>query len=165
MVSAWCDDGLPCVIGILYLAGKVNGMTPINLKEMFGKKYRIGLDPAAFEEPNGKKDLWYHVILCKYGEIYPVNDKLLAIHSKGGKIYNRLSKLKGVTDTRGSDDGEGITIFPLEMFKKIAEIVQPRRKRVVSDELRQHLSNMSRKHGFKAKNTPINDNTAFKVKR
>jgi hypothetical protein len=108
-------------------------MNPIDLKAIAAGRFKIGFDEAALIEPGGKKDPWYLMIPCKYGQIYPYSDKLLAIHSKGSGIRQKLSAIPGLTNHNWSDDGEAIFLFPLTLFDKVAEIVKPKRKRRLSE--------------------------------
>jgi hypothetical protein len=105
----------------------------IDLKTLAAGRFRLTFDEAASIEPGGKKDPWYQVIPCRYGQIYPFSDSLLAIHSKGSGIRRRLQAIEGLTVLNWSDDGEAIFLFPQERFDRVAEIVKPRRKRHLSE--------------------------------
>ena len=52
---------------------------PIDLRERFGSRYRIERDPAAKDEPGGRKDPWFYVIPCRKGHIYPHSFDRLAL--------------------------------------------------------------------------------------
>jgi len=120
---------------------------PINLKEQYGDRFKIGLDEAAFCEGESKKDPWYFKILCKYGDIYPVSDKRLGFHCTGERIRARLHKDHPEIEVHNwSDDGEAIFIFDQEQFDIISEYAKPRLKRKTSQKERQRLAEMSRKH-------------------
>ncbi|MEW5924345.1 MAG: hypothetical protein AB1746_10190, partial [Candidatus Zixiibacteriota bacterium] len=124
-----------------------NARIPINLKEQYGDKFKIGLDEAASCEGESKKDPWYFLIPCKYGDIYPFSDRRLAFLCNGAGIRSRLQKEHPEIEVRNwSDNGETVFVFDPEQFNIIAEYAKPRRKRKVSPKERQRLSEMSRKH-------------------
>lgn len=115
-------------------------MESINLKELYGDKYKIGHDPAAELEPNGRKDPWLFIIPCRYGHIYPYSDKLLAVWAEGRIIRQRIRRrFPKLENPNWGDDGEAIFLFPVVMFDGIAEIVKPKRKRQLSREHREKL--------------------------
>lgn len=108
-------------------------MNPIDLKTLAAGRFRIALDEAALIEPGGKKDPWYQVIPCRYGQIYPDSDTLLSVHSKGSGIRRKLQAIEGLTVHNWSDDGEAIFLFAPGLFDQVVEIVKPKRKRKLSD--------------------------------
>ena len=134
---------------------------PINLKEHYGDRFKIGLDEAAFCEDESKKNPWYFKIMCKYGDIYPVSDKKLGFHCTGERIRGRLHKDHPKIEVHNwSDDGEAIFIFDQELFYIIAEYAKPRlkpgRKKLSKNE-RKKLENAGRGHRYKSENTGKND--------
>jgi hypothetical protein len=108
-------------------------LNPIDLKTLAAGRYRITQDEAASIEPGGKKDPWYQVIPCRYGQIYPFSDTRLAIHSKGFGIRLKLQAVNGLTIHNWSDDKEAIFLFGSALFNRVAGIVKPKRKRRLSD--------------------------------
>jgi hypothetical protein len=107
-------------------------MNPIDLKTLAAGRFRLFYDEAALIEQGGKKDPWYQVIPCRYGQIYPYSDTLLAIHSKGSGIRRKLQAIDGLKLHNWSDDGEAIFLFAPGLFDQVAEIVKPKRKRRLS---------------------------------
>jgi len=138
-----------------------NERIPINLKEKYGDRFKIGLDEAAFCEDESKKDPWYFKILCKYGDIYPVSDKKLGFHCTGERIRGRLHKEHPEIEVQNwSDDGEAIFIFEPEQFDIIAEYAKPRLKpgrKKLSQNERKKLENAGLGHRYKCENTGKND--------
>jgi len=125
-------------------------VVPINLKEKYGDRFKIGLDEAAFCEGESKKDPWYFMILCKYGDIYPVSDVKLGFHCTGEKIRGRLHKEHPEIEVHNwSDDGEAIFIFDQEQFGIIAEYAKPRRRRRLKNTDRLRLANAGQRSRFK----------------
>ncbi|PKK82038.1 MAG: hypothetical protein CVT49_15750 [candidate division Zixibacteria bacterium HGW-Zixibacteria-1] len=124
-----------------------NAPNPINLKEQYGDRFKIDLDEAADCEGESRKDPWYYLIPCKYGDIYPFSDRRLAFLCNGAGIRSRLHKEQPEIEVHNwSDNGEAIFIFDPEQFHIIAEYAKPRRKRKVSQKERQRLVEMSRNH-------------------
>ena len=131
-------------------------MNPINLKTLAAGQFRLGLDEAALIEPGGKKDPWYQVIPCKYGQIYPFSNTLLAIHSKGSGIRQKLQDIEGITVHNWSDDGEAIFLFGPELFEKVTGVVKPKRKRQLSQAQRQQTADRLRAYHFRPNSTHVN---------
>jgi hypothetical protein len=105
-------------------------MNPLNLNELYGKRYRIKHDPAAELEPGGKRDPWLFIIPCKYGHIYPHSDRLLAVWVEGAKIRRSIkAKFPGLECRNWSDNGEAVFLFPPDVFDRIAGIVRPWKRR------------------------------------
>jgi len=128
-----------------------NTPIPINLKEQYRDRFKIGIDEAAFCDGESKKNPWYFMILCKYGDIYPVSDKKLGFHCTGERIRGRLHKEHPEIDVQNwSDDGEAIFIFDQEQFDIIADYAKPRRRRRLKNKDRQRLANAGRRSRFKA---------------
>lgn len=128
-------------------------MNPIDLKTIAAGRYKIALDEAASIEPGGKKDSWYQVIPCRYGQIYPYSDNLLAVYVQGLAARNRLSGLAELTLCNWSDDGEAVFLFPLILLDLVAEVVKPRRKRRLSEGHKSALLDAGRAHLFRPRST------------
>lgn len=116
-------------------------MECINLKEVYGERYRITLDPAA-ETLAERKDPWMFTIRCKGRDcrfrpiIYPHSDKLLALeidYKKTKRVL--LQSLPGMI-THQMGNNECTLLFPPELFDRVAEIVKPIARVKVSPEAR-----------------------------
>jgi len=124
-------------------------MTCVNLKERFGKKYRIGHDPAAKHEPGGMSDPWMFTIRCQFGEIYPYGGEKLAFHCTGSIVRQKIKEaFPDMEISNWSDDGEAIFIFYVEEFPKVAKFAKPRRRRQVSESEKQRLAKIGRETQF-----------------
>ena len=124
---------------------------PINLKEKYGERFKIGIDESAFCEKESPKNPWYFKILCKYGDIYPVSNKRLGFHCTGERIRGRLHKDHPEIGIQNwSDDGEAIFIFDQEQFDIVAEYAKPRRRRCLKNKDRRRLANAGQRSRFKA---------------
>ena len=131
-------------------------MNPINLKDLYGKRYKIGFDPSVQYEEGGKRDPWYYLILCRSGNIYPYSDELLGFHCTSRIIRNRLHKEHPEIRVQNwSDDGEAIFLFPVELFDIVAEYAKPRKKRQVSESERKRLAEIGQRFLFKSEKHAI----------
>ena len=96
---------------------------PIDLREEFGHRWRIGLDGAA---AGRWKDAWYFQILCRHGHIAPWGGDLLAASTHGaGAVANRLMKLAGVDIVHDGDDGATV-VFPRPLMRAVTAVMKPR---------------------------------------
>jgi hypothetical protein len=108
-------------------------MTEINcvdLREICKKRhwrYRYDLSKSADKVgTSNPESVWYVEIPCKYGIIYPVSRNVADAVCEGhGKI---LSKLKSIPSVAHLSHG---IAFDISLIDKIAEIMQPRKKRFV----------------------------------
>jgi hypothetical protein len=110
----------------------------VNLLEMFGDRFRITWDPAY--DAKGKHratiDVWYAQIPCRFGTIYPYGDTILAVEVDYHRhIAKRLADLPGLK-LHHNGDHEKTFLFDVADFEKVAEIVQPRRRRQLTEEQR-----------------------------
>ena len=96
---------------------------PIDVREEFGHRWRIGLDEAA----GGRwKDAWNYRIVCRYGHICPWGGDLLAASTdRAGSVANRLMKLAGVQVVHDGDDGATV-VFSRPLLKTVASLLRPR---------------------------------------
>ena len=102
---------------------------PIDVREEFGHRWRIGLDEAA----GGRwKDAWNYRIVCRYGHICPWGGDLLAASTdRAGSVANRLMKLAGVQVVHDGDDGATV-VFRRPLLKVVAPLLRPRTVRQAS---------------------------------
>jgi hypothetical protein len=109
--------------------------TCINLKERFGKQYRVVCEDSYYAQygPRARTvDSWLMVMPCRHGHIFPHGGDLLAASTdKAGGVARRLKALAGVTVHQDGDDGATV-LFPVEMFNQVAALMKPRRRRVVN---------------------------------
>ncbi len=119
----------------------------INLKEQYGDRYRVTYEESYHAERSKHtvEDPWLMIIPCKYGHICPWTEtELAACTDRPGNIPNRIANIKGTKVHQYGDDGSNI-LFPLDVFDQVAEIMQPRKRRQISDAERKRLAEM----GFK----------------
>jgi hypothetical protein len=126
---------------------------PLNLRKLYGDKYKITLDESAFCPGESKKNPWYFQVACKYGVVYPYSNKELAFYCESQKIRDRLHREHPeIKVVNWSDDGEAIFIFDPKKFDLIANYAWPRKRRRLSEEHKKKLINSSLCFRFKSKN-------------
>jgi len=126
--------------------------TCTDLRARFGERYRITWDEAYDPEhvPMDKRDPWYMQIPCRFGIIYPQGGDLLAAEvDRHPRLTKPLLAIAGVHLSQDGDTEKTFT-FPVQVFDEIAVILQPRKKRQITEEERERLAKMSAIHGFKA---------------
>ncbi|MHC4179409.1 MAG: hypothetical protein ACYSWU_18000 [Planctomycetota bacterium] len=111
-------------------------MDVINLKQKFGRRYRVAYEESHVAEhgPNARiEDPALMVVLCKWGEIYPAGGTTLAA-SVGGypKVAGWLRRLECCRVHQDGDFGELTVLFDVADFAKVAKIMRPRRRRQVN---------------------------------
>lgn len=120
-------------------------MECVNLKERFGKKYRVDYEESYYaERGDGARadDPWLQTILCQRGRVFPWGgDKLAASTNGRGPTATKLTGLHFVTVPQDGDDGVTV-VFPVDKFAQIAKLMLPRRRRQVSDAERARLAAM-----------------------
>ena len=106
-------------------------ITPcVNLRQEYGKRYKIGREAPA----NSWTDPWYHVLLCRYGHIYPHSATELAFTSNRRlKATRKLAAtISGARILTFGDDGVTVA-FPAEQLETVLELVKPYRRRRLSE--------------------------------
>lgn len=109
----------------------------------FADRFKLTTDPAASPR---NKDPWLLVMPCKFGEIYPHGGKYLAAATfTRGPIAKRLLQYGRFYH----DACDGVTVvFHVDQFDAVAEIMQPKRRRVLSADHKAKLSAASAKNQF-----------------
>jgi hypothetical protein len=133
-------------------------MNCINLKELFGKRYKVVYEEA-YDAEHGenayREDRWLMIMLCQNGHICPWGGSTLAAcTSKAGSIAKRLKALPFTSVAQEGDDGANV-LFDIEHFAEVAKIIKPRRRKQLSEEQKQQLTERLRKYQFSsASETP-----------
>ena len=126
-------------------------MNPPDLRALFGSRYRIAYDPAASDEPGGRKDPWLYIIPCRKGHIYPHSSDRLALwwESKA-----RLDRQCPALTMHLDGDDEKVYLFRPEDFPAVAKVARPARKRkgrpLTAEERRKAVTRL-RQHWFPQK--------------
>lgn len=99
----------------------------IDLKERFGDRWRIGRDESFSYQST---DPWRHLILCKYGEIYPYGGRLLCClivrQTKQGASRMADKVLREVPGSWLHQDGdvEKVIVFEVDYLEIVAGILR-----------------------------------------
>ena len=110
----------------------------VNLAERFGKRFKVRFEESyAAERPafRAVEAPWLMVIPCVGGEIYPQGGPRLAAFLRRGPRAEVLKRLACVQVKTLGDDGVTVT-FDAADFDQVAAIMQPRRRRQLSEERR-----------------------------
>src|SRR5262249_32920072 len=126
-------------------------MTCINLLTLFGDGYRITFDEAYNPRnvPRVKLDPWMMQIPCQGRgvTIYPHGGTTLAVEvDRRPSIAAKLAALEGLK-LHQDGDTEMTLLFDVGLFEKVAEIVRPKRRKMLTDLQRQTLT----KHAFQCR--------------
>ena len=111
----------------------------INLRELWGHKYRIGYDIAVQSYPELKTDPDYQILLCRYGEIYVYSSKLLAVWVRGGKRIKKMREEIPGLIVHNNGEGEAVFLFKPELLDKVGGYIGIRKRRQLSAESKGRL--------------------------
>src|SRR4051812_13664113 len=104
----------------------------LDLKERYGKRYRIDVDPAYYVQygRNGRTyDPWFYQIQCKHGAIYAHGGAMLGSSTNcRGAVAGRLAALPCVRVVQDGTDGIN-AVFHVDDFAVVAALLKPRRRR------------------------------------
>lgn len=97
---------------------------------MCGGRFKVTLEPPA----TSWGDVWHHRVPCRHGHLYLNGVGTLGWASDNrGPLVGRVLEIPGAVLEQDGSDGVNIT-FPVERFEQVAELVRPRRRRVLSEE-------------------------------
>jgi len=128
----------------------------LNLQLVYGLEYKINYDQTAYAEQNGRKNPWHFQIPCKYGYIYPYSNTKLAFYCRGYKIKQRIIRELPEIELIQDGDIEGVFIFTLNQFEKIAKYARPKKRRRLSEKHRNSLLESNLRYRFKPKKCDSN---------
>jgi hypothetical protein len=144
-------------------------MNCLNLRELFGDQYRITFDEAysSAHVPHDKRDPWMMQIPCtgRGVTIYPYGGNVLAVEVDcRPSIAAKVAAIDGVT-LRQDGATEKTFHFDVSLFERVAQIVKPRKRRLLTEtQLQALLKNQRRfeagaqKSSLKRAQTPQADN-------
>ncbi len=118
-------------------------MSCINLKERFGRRFRVDYEES-YRAEHGSRVVrevpQLMIVLCRYGEIYPHGGHLLGASVAGHpKVAGQLRRLKCCRVHQDGDFGELTALFDVAEFAQVAKIMRPRRRRQLSPEQRAEM--------------------------
>ena len=108
-------------------------------KAIAGKRFRITADGSA-EARN--KDPWMLQMPCQFGTILPHGPDRLSVEVDNHRYISAkpCPSLPGLVDTHQDGQHEKTFVFPVEMFRQVADIVRPRKRRQMTPEQREAAS-------------------------
>src|SRR6266851_8129387 len=115
----------------------------VNLRETFGKRLRIGWDPAYDPRhvEKEKQEPWMMQIPCMGGiTIYPHGGTKLAVECDyHPQITRQLGFIPGVELIQDGDH-EKTFVFDVSLIDQVAAIVKPRQRRHLTEDRRARLA-------------------------
>lgn len=130
--------------------------TCINLKERFGRQFKIEYDEsyeAERPEFRAQEEVWLQQISCEKGHIDAYGGEFLeACTNTRGPTAAKLMKLPFIDHDRSMDGDDGVNaVFHVEHFDEVARIMKPRRRRRLSAEQRQAATERLKAYQFPAR--------------
>ena len=117
-------------------------MECVNLRERFGKQFRIVMDEGYYAERGDRAradDPALQIIPGFRGHVYPAGPDRLAAFCRPGTKARELRALPGVEVWTDGDDGVTV-FFQIALLDHVAELLQLRRRRKpLTEEQRQRL--------------------------
>jgi hypothetical protein len=111
----------------------------VNLKEIYGKTYRITLDESAsIDGQTHEERLWLYQIPCKFGHIFVQGENTLGAYCNRIKVIPRLIALPGVRVKQRGDREVNVAFDPAQLAE-VAQLLKARKRRVISAEERSRL--------------------------
>jgi hypothetical protein len=111
----------------------------INLKNEYGKTYRITLDESASIDGQTQEErLWLYQIPCKFGHIFVQGENTLGAYCNRIKVIPRLIALPGVRVKQRGDREVNVAFDPAQLAE-VAQILRARKRMSLSPERREQL--------------------------
>lgn len=112
-------------------------MDCIDLRERFGGRYKVRDESWTWGGREAfPRDPWHQVILCQNGHVAPWGGtRLVACTLRSGPVAERLRRMPCCRVEQDGDDGVNAS-FDVRDFDRVAEVMKPRRRRRMSEELK-----------------------------
>ena len=132
--------------------------TCINLRERFGRRYRVTHEESygfAYGPKATREDPWLQIIVGGRGHVYPHSATMLAAKTDTSGLTSR--RLKALPFVQVHTDGsDGVTVlFAPDHLDVIANLLQLRGRRRISDQERERLTALIRKHSFQPRQPAV----------
>ena len=127
----------------------------VDLKEMFGKRYRVTLDESYYHENESGKESnkWaYYEIVGRYGTLYPYSKSELAVYFKSNQIRNKV--VRGLKCLQNGQE-ESTYLLPSDKTHLVLDAIKPRKRRILSDSQLERLRIASQPYRYRKKNTVV----------
>jgi hypothetical protein len=128
----------------------------MNLKQLFGRRYRVTLDESwghETEEGKSKNEWRYHEIKGKYGVIYPYSYSQLTCIFNSMIVYGWF-KDRGWRIIQDGESEKNVFI-PFESIEEVLKAIKPRKRRQLTEEQKKRLTEQVKAYSFRS-NTPKN---------
>lgn len=122
---------------IMYPPSYRKEIIPINLKESFGKQYKIFEEESWWHEPKGEQKagrVWSQEMRGQNGKVYAKDATALLAYTDRPKTRQNLKQM-GLTIHQWGDE-EAVFVFQPERLEEVAGVLRLRRKRRMSQEQR-----------------------------
>lgn len=124
-------------------------MICLNLRELFGDKFRITHDESYAGERSefrSAEEPWLQIIPGQLGHVFPWSEtRLAAATHRRGPVARRLMAIPGVRVEQDAADGVNVSFLP-DLFGQVADLLRLKRRRQVSEAERARLAELSRLH-------------------
>lgn len=131
----------------------------MNLKDTFGKRYRIRMDKsyAAETMPGKEKDIaWYYEIDGRNGQIYNHSETEIQFWINGRRRSKKIKRLHPHWEVQQFCDEGSAWVLPNAMIGEAFKWIKPRKHRIVDPKQAERLKNYQFKHATQnAKTTEI----------
>lgn len=124
----------------------------INLKEAYGKQYKIFLDESwEYMENKSEEDKpWYYELKGKYGAIYPYDEKRLAVDVTSSVIAQRVKReMKDQLSLFVDRDDGAVFLFNPGFIHEMAAVIKTKKRKHLSEKHKKKLSVAGEKYRFK----------------
>ena len=107
----------------------VSPSEPLNLSELFDKRFVVTTDPSITRRKGVAIDPWYYQIPAKYGHAYPVSGTTVGLWCDSGVIMARMQRECKAARLLQDGDGEGVFGFDPKDIDKIDAFARFRKRR------------------------------------
>src|SRR5262249_40917677 len=117
-------------------------ITCLNLRALYGDRYRITFDQAYAPRnvPREKLDPWAMQLPCRFGCIFPHGGELVAVEvDYHAKVARALTTVPGVVLYQDGDH-EKTFVFHVDLFDQVTATVKPYRRRQWAEEGRRNVA-------------------------
>lgn len=126
----------------------------IDLEDACRGRYRIEFDESALIPGQTREErLWLEQIPCKYGHIYIHGRDKLGAYCDRPRIFERLMAIPGTARLQVVDRELSVSFHPAQL-EEVAELLQARRRRQLTDEERERLAAIGAAFRFPASRLP-----------
>jgi hypothetical protein len=114
---------------------------PLDLKAVFGDRFRIALDESYQAQGKGREaeKVWCYRIECRFGHIYLHGRLSLGAGTDRRGIIAKLKRLAGCS-VHQEGDRELIVVFDPADFEAVAAVMKPKRRRCQSEKQKAALA-------------------------